>query len=143
MDKIVAPPVEHLEGDNSQPLLDQLSFFIKSHVNVTLGYRRSAKTLFDIELAHLSSDKREAIIHMRRKYDRILCNILERGVTMGEFAPMNTNLAAYSIGSAITRSRVWYSAKGSLTPNEMGEFMVDFLVSRMRAASVKRQKVKE
>ena len=56
MENIVAP-AEHLEDDNSQPLLDQLLFFVKSHVNVTLGYRRPTKMLFDIELAHLWPNK--------------------------------------------------------------------------------------
>jgi len=142
MEKIVVP-VEHLENDYSQPLLDQLLFFIKSHVNVTLGYRRSAKMLFDIELAHLSPDKQEVIIDMRRKYDRILCNIIERGVKTGEFAPMNIKLAAYSIASIIARSRVWYSAKGRLIPNQIGEFIFDFVVSGLRGAGVKQPKPKE
>jgi AcrR family transcriptional regulator len=136
MEKIVAP-VDHLEDDNSHPPLDQLLFFIRNHVNVTLSYRRSAKMLFDIELGHLSPDKREVIIDMRRKYDRILCNIIERGIEAGVFAPGNTKLAAYSIASIIARSRVWYSPRGSLTPNQIGEFIFEFVVSGLRAAGLK------
>ena len=128
----IVDPVEHMEDDSSQPPLEQLLFFIQNHVRPTLGYRRSAKMLFDIELGHLSSDKRKVIVGMRRKYDKILCNIIERGIEAGEFAPTNTKLAAYSIASIIARSRVWYSPRGSLSPDQIGEFIFQFVVSGLR-----------
>lgn len=132
-------PVEHLERDDSTPPLEQLLFFIKNHVNLTLGYRRSAKMLFDIELGHLSPDKRKIIVNMRRKYDKILCNIIERGRATGELSPTNTKLAAYSIASIIARSRVWYSAKGMLSPDQIGEFIFEFVVSGLRGDKSSRQ----
>jgi AcrR family transcriptional regulator len=131
MEKILAPVVP-LEDDQFSPPMEQLLFFVKNHVNLTLGHRRSAKMLFDIELGHLSSEKRKAIIDMRRKYDKILCNILERGVNKGDFSIANVKLAAYSIASIIARSRVWYSPKGRLTPNEIGDFVFDFVVFGLR-----------
>ena len=132
-------PVEHLENDDSTPPLEQLLFFIKNHVNLTLGYRRTARMLFDIELGHLSPDKRKIIVNMRRKYDKILCNIIERGRAAGELSPTNTKLAAYSIASIIARSRVWYSAKGMLSPDQIGEFIFEFVVSGLRGDESSRQ----
>ncbi len=125
MVKIVAP-VDRLEDDNSQPQLDQLLFFTKSHVNVVLGHRRSCKMLFDTELPHLRPDKREVIIDTRKKYDGILCNIVERRVKTGESAPMTSKPGTCSIASFIARSRVWYPVGGSLTPDQIGEFIFDF-----------------
>ena len=131
----IVDPVEHLEHDESQPPLEQLLFFIENHVRLTLGFRRSARMLFDIELGHLSADKRNIIRGMRRKYDTILSHIIERGIESGEFAPTNIKLAAYSIASIIARSRVWYSPEGSLSPDEIAAFIFQFVVSGLRGVT--------
>ncbi len=128
----IVDPVEHLEHDESEPPLEQLLFFIENHVRLTLGFRRSARMLFDIELGHLSADKRNIIRGMRRKYDTILSRIIERGIEAGEFAPTNVKLAAYSIASIIARSRVWYSPEGSHSPDQIAAFIFQFVVSGLR-----------
>ena len=128
MEQILVP-VEGLEHDDSSPPSEQLRFFIQNHVRLTLGYRRTAKMLFDIELGHLSAGRRKVIIDMRRKYDTILCAIIQRGIDSGRFASGNVKLAAYSIASIIARSRVWYSPKGNLNPDQIAEFVFQFVVS--------------
>ncbi len=131
MEQII-DPVAHLEHAEITDPLEQIQFLIINHIRVTLGFRRSARMLFDTELGHLSPSKRRVIIGMRKQYDRILCRLIELGIARGDFRPTNVKLAAYSIASMVARSRVWYSPKGDLTPDEIGEFIFEFAVSALK-----------
>ena len=131
MEQIVQP-VAHLEFDEISEPLDELLSFMQNHARVTLGYRRSAKMLFDTELGHLSPAKRKVIVDLRRQYDRILVHIIEAGVEKGIFQPTNVKLAAYGIASMIARSRVWYSPRGGLNPDQVGEFLFHLILGGLR-----------
>ena len=135
MEKILIP-VAHLESKKISDPLSDLLFFIKNHTRLTLSYRRSANMLFDTDLGHLSRPKRTVIIDMRRQYDRILCRLIDAGIAQGVFSPTNVKLAAYSIASMIARSRVWYSSKGSMNPDEIGRFIFDFALNGLKGDRV-------
>jgi len=131
MEEILAP-VAHLEFEEISDPLDQLLFLIKHHAQVTLGYRRTGKMLFDTELINLSPANRKVYVNMRRQYDRILSRLIQTGIDQGVFQPTNVKLVAYGIASMIVRSRVWYSPKGDLKPDQIGEFIFRFVVAGLR-----------
>ncbi|MCF8032353.1 MAG: TetR/AcrR family transcriptional regulator [Desulfarculaceae bacterium] len=135
MEQIVQP-VAHLEFDEIDDPLKQLLSFMQNHARVTLGYRRSAKMLFDTELGHLSPAKRKVIVDMRRQYDRILGHIIQVGIDQNIFRPTNTKLAAYGIASMIARSRVWYSPRGGMNPDQVGEFFFRLVVNGLRGGDL-------
>lgn len=135
MEKILVP-VLHLESEEISDPLGQLLFFMQNHARVTLGYRRSAQMLFDTELGHLSPAKRKVIVDMRRQYDRILSRLIQAGIDIGEFQPTNIKLATYGIASMIARSRVWYSSRGAMSPDQIGEFFFQFVVSGLRGGQI-------
>lgn len=128
----IIEPVAHLEFEEISDPLAQILFLIKAHIRVTLGFRRTAKMLFDTELGHLTPAKRKAIVDLRRQYDRILCRLIELGIAKGDLRPTNAKLAAYSIASMVARSRVWYSPKGEMSPDEIGEFIFDLALSGLK-----------
>lgn len=131
MEQILGP-VRHLEHDQEAPPLEQLRFFVRNHIQLTLGPRRAGKLLFDMDLGHLSPPRRRVILGLRRLYDRILVGILERGVARGDLAPANLKLAAYGIASLIARSRVWYSPQGPLSPEQIGDFFCQMVLEGLK-----------
>ncbi|MBU4565834.1 MAG: TetR/AcrR family transcriptional regulator [Proteobacteria bacterium] len=136
MEQIVNP-VAHLELEEIGDPEKQLLFFMQNHARVTLGYRRSAKMLFDTELGHLSSANRKVIVDLRRQYDRILGRIIQAGIDQGRFRPTNVKLAAYAIASMIARSRVWYSPRGAMNPDQVGEFFCGLVLEGLRSGGGK------
>lgn len=131
MDDILLP-VAHLAVEEITDPLEQLLFFIKNHTRVTLGHRRSANMAFDTDLGHLPPAKRKVIIKMRRQYDEIAGRIIWAGIDQGLLRDINVKLAAYNIASIISRSRVWYSPRGKLTPDQLSEVFFDLVVNGLR-----------
>ena len=125
MEQIIRP-IEHLEeGDGTSPV-EQLRFVIESHLKVTLSYRRSAKLLFDVALDSLSPDKRKKIIDFRDTYDRIIRNVIRRGIETGHFPRVDVRLAGFMIASMITRTRIWYHPRKGVSVDELADFISEF-----------------
>ena len=125
MEKIIQP-ISHLEEAEDGNPVDQLRFIISSHLSVSLSYRRSAKTLFDVALGNLLPPNREVIISMRDTYDRIIRNVIRRGQKKGIFLPCDAKLVGFMISSMVTRSRIWFQPRGGVTVNELADFIFGF-----------------
>ncbi|MFO7600384.1 MAG: TetR/AcrR family transcriptional regulator [Candidatus Desulfacyla sp.] len=127
MEQILSP-IRHLEEDESTHPTDQLRMLIQSHLKITLSYRRSAKLLFDVEIEHLSREKREEIKSMRDSYDRIIRRIIRRGRERGCFSNVDEKLAGFMIASMITRTRIWFHPKKGVSVDALGEFIYQFVL---------------
>jgi AcrR family transcriptional regulator len=133
MEQIIQP-ISHLEDQMDGNPLDQLHFIISSHLKITLGHRRSAKTLFDVALDSLSPADRKIIVSMRDTYDRIIRGVIHRGQEAGLFATYNEKLVGFMISSMITRSRVWFHPKKGVTVEELADFIFRFALTGIMAA---------
>jgi AcrR family transcriptional regulator len=127
MEQILSP-IRHLEEDDSTHPTDQLRMIIRSHLEVTLSYRRSGKLLFDVELESLSREKRKEIKGMRDDYDRIIRKIIRRGKDRGCFSDVDEKLAGFMIASMITRTRIWFHPKKGVSVGKLGEFIYQFVL---------------
>lgn len=125
-------PIQHLEDDFSMPPAEQLRFLIECHLRVTLSYRRSSRLLFDVALNNLSPEHRKKIIEYRDSYDRIIRNVIRRGIEAGEFAKVDVKLAGFMIASMITRTRIWYHPKKGATVAELVDFIFRFALYGLR-----------
>jgi len=125
MEKIV-DPIRHLEDDSKTPPLEQLREIIRVHLRITLSYRRSAGLLFDATLDKLSPTKRKVIVEYRDLYDRILRNVMQRGVDAGYFKETDVKLAGFMVASMITRSRVWFHPKQGASIDQLSDFIFAF-----------------
>jgi len=132
MEQIIQP-ISHLEQEENGDPVDQLRFIITSHLKVTLSYRRSAKTLFDVALDNLSPANRKVIISMRDTYDRIIRKIIRRGQEKGLFMPCNEKVVGFMISSMITRSRIWFHPKKGITVDELADFIFRFTLGGIQA----------
>jgi AcrR family transcriptional regulator len=122
----IVEPISHLEDDESGNPIEQLRLIINTHLEVTLSYRRSAKTLFDVALDNLTPKHRNIIVSQRDLYDRILRAVLLRGQKQGVFAPTDVKLAGFMISSMITRSRIWFHPDGGISVKELAEYIFNF-----------------
>lgn len=134
MEQIIQP-ISHLEYQENDNPADQLHFIISSHLKVSLGHRRSAKTLFDVALDSLSPANRKIIVSMRDTYDRILRVVIQRGQKAGLFAPFSEKLVGFMISSMITRSRVWFHPKKGVTVDELADFIFQFALTGIQATN--------
>jgi AcrR family transcriptional regulator len=132
MDDIIEP-IKHLENDESGDPVEQLRLIIKVHLMVTLSFRRTAKTLFDVALDNLSPPNRAIIVGMRDQYDRILRAVIRRGQEQNIFAPCDAKIAGFLIANMITRCRIWFHQDQGLTVDELAEFIYAFTLKGLFA----------
>ena len=134
--KVLIEAIKHFEEDDSINPLEQLRLFIKEHVKIALSVIRSGKWLTDAGLAEMKPAKREKIIELRDTYDRILGKIIQKNIDRGEFPQTDVKLAVFMISSMILRTRIWYSPRGRLSQEEIGEFIFKFALNGLRGESV-------
>jgi TetR/AcrR family transcriptional regulator, cholesterol catabolism regulator len=132
MEQIIQP-ISVLEVDEDGNPVEQLRSIIGYHLKVTLGHRRSAKTLFDVALDSLSSSNREVIVSMRDAYDRILRRIIKRGQESGIFVQCDEKLVGFMVSSMITRTRIWFHPDQGVTMDELADFIFRFVFRALRA----------
>ena len=136
MEQIIQP-ISHIEEVEDGNPVEQLRFIISTHLRVTLSYRRSGKTLFDVALGNLSAANRKVIISMRDTYDRIIRKVIQRGRQKGLFAPYNAKLVGFMISSMITRSRIWFHPRKGLAVDELADFIFRFALTGIESADGK------
>lgn len=119
--------VKELEDDSSSTPTEQLRTLIAKHLDEVIGPSATRKLIIDAELWHLTPKHREEIIAFRDCYDKLLRNIIARGMKTGEFVETDPKLAANVIASAIIRCATWYSPKGRLSVGDLADFIAGFV----------------
>ena len=119
-------PIEHIETAEDIDPIDEMRFIISTHLKVTLSYRKSAKTLFDVALGSLLPANRKVIVSMRDTYDRIIRKVIRIGQDKGLFVPCNEKLVGFMIVGMITRSRIWFQPHKGVTFDQLAEFIFQF-----------------
>ena len=114
--------------------LEKLHTIISTHVSTTLREKRSGKMLMDSELVHLSSAKRKKIIEIRNNYEALLCGVVQDNIDRGVFKAINVKLSVYMLASMINRTRLWFSPKGELTAEQIGDFIFELFVQGLGLA---------
>ena len=127
--------IKHFENDTTTKPTEQLREFIHIHIKHVLIYRKTSRFLFDTGLERLSKSNREKVIGYRDIYDRILVDIINRGIKANEFSKVDVKLATRSIASMIVRTIIWFSSKGPLTADDIAEFVYNFSVNGLRKRS--------
>jgi TetR/AcrR family transcriptional regulator, cholesterol catabolism regulator len=127
--------IEHLENDETTNSVDQLKSFIKSHFELMASQKRSSVLISDTGLKDLTSEHRKAIIRLRDRYDAIMRKVIRRGIDAGLLSVKDEKVAAFLISSAIMRSSIWFSPKGRLSADEIGDMMFDLFLKGMTAST--------
>jgi TetR/AcrR family transcriptional regulator, cholesterol catabolism regulator len=108
--------------------VEQLRDLIKKHVSITLREVKTADVLFETELRHLPKSKQKEIIELRKEFELILQQIIQRGVDTGEFIECDAQLTSFNIIALVVRTRLWFSPRGRLSVDEVGDTIFDFVL---------------
>ena len=121
--------IKPLADDKATSPSESLRLLIRKTLEVNLVSGGEMGVLFDAELKSLSSRHRKKIVEYRDIYEETLSKILMAGVDSGDFVIQDPKVVCYSIASAILRTRVWFSPKGRLSPDEIADSMCSFILN--------------
>lgn len=110
-------PTERL----TRAVADFTAVVLKRQPNIAI-YFREEKNLAPEALAEINA--------LRRRFDRVLSDLLREGVAAGEFAIPDISLAALALGGMISWAYTWFRPGGRLTIEETAISMAD-LARRM------------
>ncbi|MDD2741620.1 MAG: TetR/AcrR family transcriptional regulator [Rhodocyclaceae bacterium] len=89
----------------------------------------------------LTDTNRERAIDMRRQYAQAFKQIIEDGIQSGVFrSDLNVRVAVFSVLGALNWASEWYSAKGPMNADELGEAFSDTLLYGLCASQPVKKK---
>ncbi len=96
--------------------------------------RQANIAIYFREEKNLAPDALAEINALRKKFDRVLSNLLTEGVAAGEFDIGDVNLAALALGGMISWAYTWHRPEGRLALEDMCQRMADLGVADGRCA---------
>jgi TetR/AcrR family transcriptional regulator, cholesterol catabolism regulator len=124
----VITPILPIADDTDMDPVEQVRLIITSHLKVNLKYRRATALLFDMAMNFLPTQKQKKIVDLRDKYDKIIRNVVKRGVDSGCFPEIDAKLASFMIISMLARTRIWFHPKKGLSIDELADFIFNFAI---------------
>ena len=115
-------PTERLR----RAIADFTQVVLSRQANIAI-YFREEKSLEPEALAEINA--------LRKKFDRVLSNLLGEGVAAGEFDIKDVNLAALAIGGMISWAYTWHRPEGRLALSDMCERMADLALRMVNVRS--------
>jgi AcrR family transcriptional regulator len=83
-------------------------------------HRQGNIAVYFREEKHLSEDGLAAINALRKRFDRVLSDLLDEGVAAGAFRVADTRVAALAIGGMVSWAYTWYQPGGRLSLDDVG-----------------------
>lgn len=96
----------------------RLEAFVTFHLTYHIERKREV-FIGSAELRSLEAKNRRRIIKLRRDYEDILADILERGVKEKKFNVGDTRVSTYAILAMLTGICTWYAPKGRINSDEL------------------------
>lgn len=97
--------------------------------------RQANIAIYFREEKNLAPDALAEINALRKKFDRVLSNLLAEGVAAGEFDIGDVHLGALAIGGMISWAYTWHRPEGRLPLSEMCQRMADLALQMVGARS--------
>ena len=108
-------------GKASQRLFNGIVDFSK-----VVLQRQANIAVYFREEKHLSEAGLAEINTLRKRFDRVLSELLEEGSRAGEFVIVDISVAALAIGGMVSWAYTWYQPEGRLPIDEVGEKLAHF-----------------
>jgi AcrR family transcriptional regulator len=103
---------------------EQLAAFVNFHVNYHIDRKLEVFICYS-ELRSLEPQNFQAVVAMRRDYEKKLIAILKAGSDQGMFTIANPQVAAFGILSMLTGILNWYKPDGRLSPKQISEIYLE------------------
>jgi TetR/AcrR family transcriptional regulator, cholesterol catabolism regulator len=97
-----------------------------------IGENRERATVFFHEWRNLSPERQQAVIASRDRWEQGLRSVISRGITAGEFRPVDVRTTGIALTSMLNWAYVWYSPEGELSAEQLAGQFVDLLVAGLR-----------
>ncbi len=107
-------------------IVDFTQVVLSRQANIAI-YFREEKNLAPDALAEINA--------LRKKFDRVLSNLLTEGVAAGEFDISDVNLTALAIGGMISWAYTWHRQEGRLALEDMCQRMADLALQMVGVRS--------
>jgi AcrR family transcriptional regulator len=107
-------------------IVDFTQVVLSRQANIAI-YFREEKNLAPDALAEINA--------LRKKFDRVLSNLLTEGVAVGEFDIGDVNLTALAIGGMISWAYTWHRPQGRLALDDMCRRMADLALQMVGVRS--------
>jgi AcrR family transcriptional regulator len=88
------------------------------------------------EEKNLSKAGLHEINALRRRFDKVLSQLLQEGAGSGEFTVPDVSVAALAIGGMVSWAYSWHRSDGRLTVDEVGAKMADLALRMVGAAGM-------
>lgn len=112
-----------------------LHAFVYNHVRFH-AMRRDNALLASRKSSALASDRFAEFRRLRKLYEHRLEEVLERGVSTGEFSVPSTKIASFAILQMGTGVSAWYHSDGELDASTMASMYADFALKMVGATPV-------
>ena len=89
--------------------------------------------IFAREEKNLAAADFKRISDMRREFDARLVDLLDEGVSRGDFRLADTRMAALAIGGMVSWAYVWYRPDGRLQPADLADSMTALVMGMVGA----------
>jgi AcrR family transcriptional regulator len=97
---------------------DQVTAVARAHVRQHLDYPSMAR-LTNRELRALSPEHHQAVVEIRSQSERLMVDVIERGVRMGVFSTTDPFLDAKALGAMAMRLPEWWTPDAPRTREEI------------------------
>ncbi|MFE7428293.1 TetR/AcrR family transcriptional regulator [Streptomyces sp. NPDC014735] len=116
------------DGTAAERLAEAVRSFVRWHAE-----QHTTARVVQYELDALGEEHRAEIVGLRRSTEAVVRRIIDEGVEAGEFDVPDVPGTALAVLSLCIDVARWFNARGSRTPDEVGEFYAG-LVLRMVGA---------
>jgi len=99
---------------------DQVVAVARAHVRQHLDYPSMAR-LTNRELRALSAEHHQAVVEIRSQAERLMVDVIERGVRMGVFSTTDPFLDAKALGAMAMRLPEWWTPDSPRTRDDILE----------------------
>lgn len=115
----------------SENYADQMEKAAIAHVKVITN-NTDASAVFFNEWRHLSEPYLSNFLKMREDYEGRFINIIEKGMTAGEFQTVDSKFMMLAILSSLNWTHNWYKPNGGLSPKEVAKKLSNLILNGLK-----------
>lgn len=122
--------IEHLEEIEQKDVsnLDKLKELIRLHVRMMIT-KGSEVSVTNHDWKYLSKEKLAEFKDLREFYEKRVQALLEEGVNVGEFSPVNTTIALYTILSSLRWIEHWWKPQRGISATELENSIITIILN--------------
>ena len=103
----------------------KLRWALETHA-ATMMEHLDLVAVFFHEYRNLPTERLAEAMAVRKRYDQVLMQIVEDGITAGEFRDVNVKMAVFGMLGMLNWTHQWFSPDGPFSSSEVATMLADF-----------------